>query len=150
MTPNQILSFLKDVSILCGTSSLKCLHSRVVMTFLFFNTAPCAMQEGPAKPIRKTIGSLFINSSPLSLILICILPLKAKSRTRSWLVFISCLPNGTLCYCSTDQYHKMSLSYDDLMTLFGSLLFPRLHFSSIKLKIKVKVVFVFLIELLLN
>lgn len=53
MILNQILSFLKDVSILCVASSLKCLHSRVVMAFLFFITTPCTKQEGLAKPINK-------------------------------------------------------------------------------------------------
>lgn len=38
MLPNQILSLLKDVSTLCLASSLKCLHLRLVMAFLFFST----------------------------------------------------------------------------------------------------------------
>lgn len=53
MLLNQILSFLKDLSILCMASSLKCLHLRVVMASLFFNTAPCAKQDVLTKPINK-------------------------------------------------------------------------------------------------
>lgn len=150
MLPNQILSFLKDVSTLCLASSLKCLHLRLVMA-CFFNTAPWARQDVLTKPINKKNNCISVyQPRSLSLILICILPLKAKSRTRGLLVFISCLPNGTLLSYSSDQDQKSTLSYDYLMTLFGSFIFPGLYFLSIKLKIEGKAIFVFLIEPSLN